>query len=279
MTFERAIPKNDSAITFDAESRARIMLSDVEYILSTHKLQTDARHMVFLLEAAVSKTASVFQLAMKACEYFGRPDLKTSIKKNYTKGGSSFLGAVSRLREDLFHEGQGIMGSEIYYPFGKMKGNSFVGIYVYQGGSFTVYGHHIFDASACEFAITSGGIYQVTNVGAVDETWSRLSSVLSIESIDVGSIVSVLKDAVAELKRIWMDLRNIRVKGDGTLEYRYPTTGFMELLEEQDGMLKKYELFNSMHVRGNLTVTPPNSLEIRPAQLIYSIKDEKRPQK
>jgi|TARA_B110000977_G_C11048471_1_gene481446 hypothetical protein len=59
---------------------ARIEFSDVEYLLSKiGKGKIDSRIESILYESAISKVASIFQLAIRAYKYLEKPELKEDL--------------------------------------------------------------------------------------------------------------------------------------------------------------------------------------------------------
>jgi hypothetical protein len=80
---KKELVNNDSKVKNDVESLARIILSEIEYILKIIEGATDGRLARILLESAVTKTAAVFQLALRACEYLENSSYKNEIINTY----------------------------------------------------------------------------------------------------------------------------------------------------------------------------------------------------
>lgn len=272
MTFTetKTLVDKDSKVRIDVESMARITLSDIEFILTIAALQTSLRHKNILYETAVSKTAAVFQLAMRACDYLENPIYKKDLIERTKKGNSSELGMIGKLREENFHNGQRIIASERFYQFVKIKGCGYVGIYIYKGAVLNITGVHTFNAESSEYAITSEGIFEISNSGTPQETWKMMNISPQLEAVDHHLVINVIKRALDELKVIWNNLREIRVQGDGDHEYSYLNeNGSMELLEKGDEGITSYQMGSQLRVRGNLTVTPPDGIAIEESSIAY----------
>lgn len=275
MTFAitHTLVNEDSKIRLDVESIARITLSDIEYILATINKQTDTRHKRFILEAAVSKAAAVFQLAMRACDYLEKKEHKQEIIAKTKKGAGSHLGIIAKLREDNFHSGQGVISSKKYYQFANIKGCGFVGVYVHRGATLTITGVYKFDADSCEYAITSEGIFQINDAGTESESWKQMDILLNVENVDIHTVISSIEGAVKELKCIWKELREIRIRGDGVNEYKYLNEGGeLELLQKANHMINTYQMSFQLKVCGELTITPPDGIAVQRNQLSYYIE-------
>ena len=266
---------NDSKIRINVESTARIILSEIDYILSSLNNIIDIRLQTFLLESAISKTASVFQLAMKACDYFENKDFKKEIKKRTEKGSGSSLGKIGLLRENSFHDGHNILKSERIYPFAHIKGRGYVGIYVHRDASLYISDYQIFSSSDFEYAITSEGIYQIENVGTNNEKWILMKTSFEAISTDIKSVVDVIFEAASDLKLIWKELSDIRKKGDGTHEYSYLNEeGTLELFSKENEQIKSVKLNGSIQLKGNLTITPPDGIQVEPGKLTFFIEND-----
>jgi hypothetical protein len=262
----------ESKVRFDVESMARINLSDLDFILEIAETQKDERHKKMLYEVAVNKVASSFQLAMKACEYLKAESYKQGLIKNFCKKShKSNLGVVCSLRDSLFHDGQRIFESELFYPLGKIKGRGYVGIYVAKGGRLNVDGIHIFEANKSEFAITSDGVFEVLDAGSESEKWQLMKIFPTIEVTDLSAIVLVIKGAVLELKKIWFELKAIRINGDGQHEYSYLNEeGSMELFDKGNYEITAYSINGlSIKIENYLTITPPDGVSIAKNSLTY----------
>ena len=266
---------NDSKIRIDVEATARITLCDIEYILNTIHDINDARHQTLLLETAIVKAASVFQLAMRACDYLENNNFQKEIIKKFPKNGSSSLGVIGAFREKSFHEGGRILKTERFYPFAHIKGCGYVGIYVCKGANFNILGYHEFNAIDCEYAITSEGIYKIENVGMNNEKWEFIKNLFEVIATDTKSVINVITEAISDLKLIWKELRDIRIKGDGTHEYSYLNEGgALELLEKGKEQIKSYKMHGSLKIKGNLTITPPDGLKVETGILTYFIEND-----
>ena len=266
---------NDSKIRTDVESTARIILCEIDYILSTLNSISDARHQTFLLESAITKTASVFQLAMRACEYLENKDFKKIIIKRGEKGSGSSLGKIGLLRDNSFHDGHSSLKSERFYPFAHIKGRGYVGIYVHRGASLFISDYQIFTSNDFEYAITSEGIYQIKNVGMNNEEWILIKTAFEAISTDIKSVVDVIIEAASDLKLIWKELRDIRKKGDGTHEYSYLNEGgTLELFSKENEQITSVKLNGSLQIKGNLTITPPDGIKVEPGRLTFFIESE-----
>jgi hypothetical protein len=273
MTFDikKELINNDSKVKNDVESLARIILSEIEYILKIIEVTTDGRLARILLESAVTKTAAVFQLALKACDYLENPNYKKEIIDENKKGSNTDLGIICKLRDDHFHDGTGVIESEIFYPFAKIKGRGCVGIYIFEGAKLAINGTHEFSATSCEYAITSEGIFLISDRGTDIEKWEPLNTIPTIAAFNAEPVIVAIKGAVKELMRIWHDLFQIRINGDGTCEYSYLRQGgLVEIFEKTESSINSCTL-GRLEVRGNLTLTPPDGLHAKDNKIIYSI--------
>lgn len=267
---------NDSKIRIDVETTARIILSEIDYILSTLDVVIDVRHKIFLLESAISKTASVFQLAMRACDYLENKDFKKEIIKKTKKDSGSSLGKIGLLRENSFHDGHRIIKSERVYPFAHIKGRGYIGIYIHKGASLSISGYKLFFSSDFEYAITSEGIYQIENVGMVNEEWVMINNSFEAVITDAKSVVDVIVEAVSDLKLIWKDLRDIREKGDVTHEYSYLNEGgSMELFSKENEQIVSIITNAPFHLKGSLTLAPPDGIKVEPGKLTFFIENDR----
>jgi hypothetical protein len=274
-TITPTLSNHDSKIRIDVESSARIILCDIDYILNTINHISDARHQTFLLESAITKTASVFQLAIRACDYLEKKDFKKEIINRTKKGNGSSLGLIGFLRENSFHNGHRVLNSERFYPFARIKGHGFVGIYIHRGASLDISGYHKFHSLDFEYAITPEGIYQIENVGMNNETWIQIKTPFDVVSTDIKNVIDAINEATTDLKEIWKELRDIRIKGDGTHEYSYLNEGgALELLEKGKEKITAYKVDTSIRLKGILTITPPDGIKVEAVSLTYFIENK-----
>lgn len=262
----------DSKIRFDVESAARITLSDLDFIMKLAEGQQDVRHRKILYESAVNKVATVFQLAMKACTYLQRSDYKQNlIQQHCKKGKQTDLGVVCSLRDHAFHDGVGIYETELFYPFAHIRGRSYVAMYIKKGAELEIKGLHTFNAETSAYAITSEGIFEVTDEGTDAEAWTALSIFPQVEASDLHTVIPVITNAIQELKKIWKDLNSFRIEGDGTQEYKYVNEGgHCELHEKTDAGMSSYSVPGiSLTIGGNLSLTPPEALAIAERSVTY----------
>lgn len=268
---KKELVNNDSKVKNDVESLARIILSEIEYILKIIEGTTDGRLARILLESAVTKTAAVFQLALRACEYLENTSYKNEIINKTKKGGNTDLGIICKLRDDHFHDGTGVIESEIFYPFAKIKGRGLVGIYIFAGAKLAINGIHEFSATSCEYAITSEGIFLISNRGTDIEKWEPLNAIFTIAAFNADSVIMAIKGAVKELMGIWYNLYQMRINGDGNYEYSYLRQGgLVEIFEKRETNINSHPL-GRLDVRGDLTFTPPDELHAKGNKIIYSI--------
>lgn len=269
------IINSDSKIRTDVESTARILLCEIDYILSTLNCINDVRHQTFLIESAITKTASVFQLAMRSCDYLNNKDFKNEIIERTKKGSKSSLDKIRLLRDNNYHDGYSTLKSERFYPFAKIKGRGYVGIYIHRGASLYISNYQLFFSNDFDYAITSDGIYQIENAGTNNEEWKLIKTSFEAISTDIKSVVDIIIDAASDLKLIWKELREIRKKGDGTHEYSYLNEGgTMELYSKENEQITSLKLTGSIQIKGNLTLTPPDGIKVEPGRLTLFIESE-----
>jgi hypothetical protein len=146
-----------------------------------------------------------------------------------------------------------------------------VGIHICEGAKLTINGIHEFSAISCEYAITSEGIFLITNRGTELEKWEHLNIISSGVVFNADPVIFAIKGAVAELMKILRDLFQMRINGDGKSEYSYLSQGgLVEIFEKREGSLYTYTL-RGLKVRGDLTFTPPDGLHTKDNKIIYSI--------
>jgi hypothetical protein len=273
--YTEELVNNDSKIKHDVESLARIILSEIEFIIKIIEDTSDGRLARILLESAVTKTAAVFQLALKACDYLDNPSYKREIIEKNKKSSEGDLSIICRLRDNHFHDGSGVIESEVFYPFARIKGRGCVGIHVFEGAKLEINGVHKFSAISCEYAITSEGIFLITNRGTELENWEHLNVIFSGVAFNAEPVLLAIRGAIRELLRIWSDLFKMRINGDGNCEYSYLNQGgLVEIFEKRNGNLYTYTLAG-LKVRGDLTFTPPDAVHTKDGKVIYSLSVDK----
>ena len=272
MSFDttKTLQDTDSGIQIDVESMARIEISDIEYLLEKAASEKDFRLQRILYETLVTKTASVFQLAMRACKYLGI-NCKQQLITPYSKDSQSGIGRIGTFRENLFHDGISFIQKETYFPFGKITGRGFVAIRVNKGATFNIKDIYCFHSKESEYAITSEGFFEITNSGTPDEEWVLLDPFHKLEATNYETIMSIVQEALNDLKTIWYDLACVRKTGDGQHEYSYMNKGgTWELIEKnKDGQTMYQADQKTLQINGQLTITPPNSILIENNKLTY----------
>ena len=286
MSFERTktLQDNEAIIRIDVEAMARIEISDVEYILNEIKDTVDPRLRRVLIETAVTKAATAYQLFLRACDYNrdackGEVDdalkdignsldqLKKQTNENHPKNANSTsLGKAGHAREKMFHDGIGFIQKTLIYPFGKISGRGFVGIRVKLGGKLKIKGVHVFDAKDTEYVITSEGVFEIHQPEKQNEEWKLLKLPLEITATDEPHTFEWLTDSVKLLKELWFQVASKMRDGDGQHPLCFLNEGGqIEILEQDnEGKVTTYRLDEQMRliVNGDLTIRPPKSIVV-----------------
>ena len=274
---------NEKYVAFDLEAIARIAISDIEFILVELNNSIDPGLRRVLIETAVTKTASVYQLFMKACNYceiisrtskdetmkrnrkYFTEILQSTKNRNPKKPDSTPLGRVAHARDQLFHNGIGFLNRVLIYPFGIIEGQGFVGVRVRRGGKFTIKGFCVFNAVENEFAITSEGIFEIHNPTTATESWKLFQIdeiILVSKEID---FVEIIKGSIFYLKEIWSELISKMKNDNGEPIISFPNGGGRVHLTEKDkdGQIVTYSFSpgDKIEVKGDLTTTPPSKLD------------------
>ena len=262
----------DSDIRIDVETLARIEFSDVEYLLSElGKGKIDSRIERILYESAISKVASIFQLAMRAYEYLEKPELKNDLIKAFSKSKNTSTGKIGKYREDLFHNGIHFFEKTIFYPFGIFKGRGFKGIHIKKGARYNIKNVWVFESENSEYSITSEGVYKIDNIGTPEEKWNKIEEFPTISAVNYDDIIKVIKESIMELKIVWSNISKILDDGDGNHKYQFLNeNGNWELLEKINGEIKSYTANSKqLNIEGNLTITPPDKIIVENNSIKY----------
>jgi len=268
---KRNLMDNDSSVRIDVESMARIEINDIEYLLHQVKIVEDLQLQRILYESIISKVATAYQLALKACKYLQQNEKMKEINNKYPKDSRNGVGYISKLRGNLFHDGVSFIDKNTYYPFGVISGRGFIAIKIKKGATFEIKDIYTFNSNENEFVITSEGIFEIYNSGEINETWKELNVFPSMTTCNYNDLEKNIKVALEELKTIWYDLSKIRKEGQDGYEYQYLNEcGKLELIEKKDGKLNIYNMQNkSLEINGNLKCTPVSSMRIEKNKIIY----------
>ena len=267
-----ALINNESKVKIDVETLARIEFSDVEYLLQRiDELTHDERLIRILYETLVSKTASIYQLAMRAYGYLEKKHMLNELNKTYNKDGNTSLGRMAKYRSDLFHHGIHFLERKTFYPFGIIEGRGFTGIRVKKGATFKILGIWEFHSLVNEYAITSEGVFEIYNPGTIDEDWILIENYPIVTAINYDQIRIDIKNAIKQLKQVWDDIPKLVQNGDGTHSYNFVSeNGNLELLELQDEEIKTSKLGSiPLIITGHLTINPPEKLIIKDNSIQY----------
>jgi len=259
----------------DVETLARIEFSDVEYLLNEiGKGKIDSRIERILYESAISKVASIFQLAMRAFEYLEKPDLKKELIKAFSKSENTSTGKIGKYREDLFHNGIHFFEKTLFYPFGIFKGRGFKGIHIKKGARFNIENVWVFESENSEYSITSEGVYKIDNIGTLEEKWTEIEEFPAISAVNYDDIIRVIKESIGELKIVWFNISKILDEGDGNHKYQFLSeNGNWELLEKINGKINSYNASSKkLNIEGNHTLTPPDKIRVENNSIIYMIE-------
>lgn len=268
----KALINNVPKVKIDVETLARIEFSDVEYLLKQIDNNTlDHRLERILYESIVSKTASIYQLAIRAYIYLGKNDLLKKINNTYDKSGNTSLGKMGKYRADLFHNGIHFLDRKTFYPFGVFEGRGFCGIRVKKGATFKILNVWEFHSQECEYAISSEGVFEIKHPGSIDENWILIDNFPTITAINYDQIRENINDALKQLKQVWNDIHKLVKNGDGTNSYDFLSeNGNWELLEFRDEEIKSYKLASiPLIITGHLTINPPEKLVIKDNTIQY----------
>jgi hypothetical protein len=268
----KALINNESKVKIDVETLARIEFSDVEYLLRRIKEQTnDERLIRILYESLVSKTASIYQLAMRAYDYLEKKEKLKELNKNYRKDGNTSLGRMAKYRSDLFHDGIHFLERKNFYPFGIIEGRGFAGIRVKKGATFKILGIWEFHSLVNEYAITSEGVFEIYNPGTIDEDWILIENYPTVTAINYDQVRIDIENAIKQLKQVWDDIPKLVKNGDGTHSCNFVCeNGNLELLELQDEEIKSYKLGSiPLIITGHYTINPPEKLIIKDNSIQY----------
>lgn len=252
----KTLINNESKLNIDFETLARIEFSDVEYLLKQIDSDTlDSRLERILYESLVSKTASIYQLAMRAYQYLDKNDLLKKINQTYNKDGDTCLGKMGKYRKDLFHNGIHFLERKTFYPFAVLEGRGFCGIRVKKGATYKILNVWEFHSQENEYAITSEGVFEIKNPGTINESWFLIDNFPTITAINYDQIRDNIKEAIRQLKEIWNDISKI-VLNEDSINFRNEG-GKLELLETKDGEVMCYSIPMKLIITGHLTITPP----------------------
>lgn len=261
----KTLINNDSKVKIDVETLARIEFSDVEYLLKQIDSDTlDSRLERILYESLVSKTASIYQLAMRAYQYLKKNDLIKKINQTYDKDGDTSLGKMGKYRTDLFHDGIHFLERKTFYPFGVLEGRGFCGIRVKKGATYKILNVWDFHSQESDYAITSEGVFEIKNPGTIDENWFLIDNFPTITAINYDQIRNSIKEAIKELKEIWNDISKLIRNEEGVDSYQFLNEGGKwELLEIKDEKVVSYVGSMKLNITGHLTTTPPKKIIIK----------------
>lgn len=268
----KTLINTDSDIRIDLETLARIEFSDVEYLLSKiGKGKIDSRIESILYESAISKVASIFQLAIRAYKYLEKPELKEDLIKAFSKSENTSTGKIGKYREDLFHNGIHFFEKTIFYPFGIFKGRGFKAIHIKKGARFNIKNVWVFESENSEYSITSEGVYKIDNIGTLEEKWSKIEAFPTISAVNFDEIIKVIKESIGELKIVWFNISKILDEGDGNHKYQFLNeNGNCELLEKINGEIISTNLNSKLLIiEGNLTIAPPDQITVENNSIKY----------
>ena len=270
MSFEetKILLNKDSKIKIDVETLARIEFSDIEYLLDTiNKRQIDSRLERIIYESLISKIASIFQLAMRAYEYLEKPNLKKKLINDFNKSQNTSAGKIGKYREDLFHGGIHFLDKTVFYPFGKVKGRGFKGIYVKKGAELNIIGVWKFHSNKNEYAITSEGVFEIENVSELNEKWTQINNFPTISTIDYESINNTISDCLNELKQVWFEISKVIKESNVIFNNKDAEWDLIELADGQNKVYSAKE--TSFVINGNQTITPPPTMSVKDGKLHY----------
>jgi hypothetical protein len=268
----KALINNESKVKIDVETLARIEFSDIEYLLRLIDEQThDERLNKILYETLVFKTASIYQLAMRAYGYLEKKHMLNELNKTFTKDGNTSIARMAKYRSDLFHDGIHFLERKTFYPFGIIEGRGFAGIRVKKGATFKILGIWEFHSLVNEYAITSEGVFEINNPGTIDEDWILIENYPTVTAINYDQVRIDIENAIKQLKQVWDDIPKLVKNGDGTHSYNFVCeNGNLELLELQDEEIKSYKLGSiPLIITGHLTINPPEKLIIKDNSIQY----------
>ena len=258
----------DSKIKIDVETLATIEFSDIEYLLNMiNKTKVNSRLERIIYESLISKIASIFQLAMRAYEYLEEPSLKRKLINDFNKSKNTSAGKVGRYREDLFHNGIHFLDKTVFYPFGKVKGRGFKGIYVKKGAVLNVIGVWKFHLNENEYAITSEGVFEIKNVDELNEKWNQIDNFPTILAINYKDVNKTIEDSLTELKQVWFEISKEIKKKNVSFNNK---DAEWDLLEKLNGKITKYNSKEtSLIIQGNQTMSPPDKIKVVKGKLEY----------
>jgi hypothetical protein len=267
----KTLIKYESKVNIDFETLARIEFSDVEYLLKQIDSDTfDSRLERILYESLISKTASIYQLAMRAYQYLDKNDLLKKINHTYDKGGDTSLGKMGKYREDLFHNGIHFLERKTFYPFGVIEGRGFCGIRVKKGATYKILNVWEFHSQESEYAITSEGVFEIKNPGTIDENWFLIDNFPTITAINYDQIRDNIKEAIKELKEIWNDISKLIRNEEGVNLYEFLNEGGKwEIFEIENGVVVGYKGLMKLIIAGHFTTTPPKQIIIKGNSIQY----------
>ena len=287
MTFQQTNTLKDNTAKYrtNVEAMARIQISDVEFILAKLKATEEARLRRILIETATTKIAAGYQLFMRACDYNSDgckdnsdsnlqqvgawfDELRTQSNQKHLKANNSTaLGKVAHARDKMFHEGITFIDKTLIYPFAKIDGCGFVGIWVKLGGRLNITGVQDFHAKEAEYAITSEGVFEINNPGEIGEEWHLTNMLPNLNASDEDRWIATLVESLELLKGLWFQVADKMREGDGKNALAFlDEGGHLELFAKPlDGGSKIDKLDEGMALRveGELTITPVDGVEIR----------------
>lgn len=268
MPFEESqtLSNQDSKVRIDVESLARMEISDIDFILEAAQ-SSNGRSKKILYEAALTKCATAWQLAMRAWEYLEQHDKKKNQIDRYSKDSAEGIGLIGRLRGDLFHSGVSFYERTTFYPFGQVRGRGYVAMRVRKNGCLSIRGYANLTSKDSEFAITSEGIYEIKSPDTKEEKWIRRDDLLTINASDDTKVEEVIRNGLADLQSIWNEIKSYRLTSESHEITFLNEDGAWEILEEKEGEISKYEsTTQSLDIKGSLSFSPPKSVEIRPSE-------------
>jgi len=266
---------NHSKIKNNVIAVARQEICDIEYLAKEIDKQSDMRISRILLETAITKVSTVFQLFMKACQYNIQGcsdtedkvmvelqkkfnDLLSDAKEKTSKNGETSLGKICGHRDKQFHDGGTFSEQIAFYPFAKIIGRGFVGIRVKLGGKLAIENFATYDAVSYEYAFTSEGIYQIENPKSPTESWKHLSFP-TITAFDNDETIKEIEGSVIILKKLLHQVESLMQEGDGNNPFVFLNEGgSLELFESRVEDVHVYKLPDKSPfvVSGSLSVRP-----------------------
>lgn len=266
VTVSKTLQNLDSKVRIDVESMARIEISDIELLLQRAASESDSRLVKIFYESAIHKTSTVFQLALKACDYLLKPELSKRLKSDFPKNSPTGLGALAKARGYLFHDGVSLIEMRAIFPFAIVEGRGFVGLRVEPGGTLKVRGHPPIGGKEVAFAFTSEGLFRVESPGSGSETWVPADTMPCAVGVKSSQVHEQVALALEQLKAIWAELAAVGRSGDGAHPWSYLNEGGQIALFHKgaEGHHTQYVLPAStpLYVTGLLVIDPPDEIPI-----------------